>query len=121
MSAENKHIWTGVFNYIDLHDTVIRASCKTLRNKRAEGYNLALSDCLDLLKRSDEDGVPVTSINYDSLCEKFSDPDALTAAYDNFIYGYSCGIEEFKMIINKTISDHSASIVDACLKIKDEI
>lgn len=102
MGHSNKHIWTGILNRNDFYQSLINTSYKTLRDRYCQGFNLALVDCFALFNASDEKQIPIPDIDYDSLINIFTED-----SYDNFQYGYSCGIAKFKELLQKSIDEYS--------------
>ena len=101
MEHQKKHIWTGILNRNDFYQSLINTSYKTVPNGYCRGFNLALVDCFALFNISDDKQTPIQDINYDSLTDIFTEE-----SYDNFQYGYSCGITKFKELLQKSIDEY---------------
>ena len=96
----SKHIWSGVFNWTDLHDSVVNISYTTVKTDYARGYNTALADGLSLIKKCDSEQGILAEIDYSSL-----KPD--TDTFDNFIYGYEFGVLKFKEVLQSNIDNYN--------------
>ena len=102
MEHYKKHRWSGILNRNDFHQSLINASYKTVPNEYCCGFNLALVDCFALFNISDDKQTPIQDINYDSLTDIFTEE-----SYNNFQYGYSCGITKFKELLQNSIDEYS--------------